>query len=286
VPQELRIVTWNLQGSKGVDVAEVVDRIRLVSGGSADVVLLQEVRRRQANRIARGLGMAHVWVRKHWPIIKPAEGLATLVAGTIRNRRVTVLEAAPFWSWRRRVMVSLEAEVKGCTVAVANVHLSAHDESELRSDEAARVLLEVTPVGGAAPCEVVLGGDFNDHPGSPAHRFLTDAGWRDCWAVVHGEVQEPAGASNWTPGDRTGRPPTQRLDFAFVHAGWEVLHAAVPEPTSEVPGPTSEVSGPTSEASVEGQGASSLHRHLDDWAQLSDHLPVSVHLSRPLSKSP
>ena len=63
----IRLLTWNLQGSKGVDVEAVVATI---SAQSADVVVLQEVQRVQARRLARRLALRHVrWTFKHLSLI-------------------------------------------------------------------------------------------------------------------------------------------------------------------------------------------------------------------------
>jgi endonuclease/exonuclease/phosphatase family metal-dependent hydrolase len=49
----LTLVSWNLKGSKGVDVRAVVDHLEAMA---ADVVVLQEVQPGQAHAIARSLG--------------------------------------------------------------------------------------------------------------------------------------------------------------------------------------------------------------------------------------
>ena len=51
----MRVLTWNVQGSDGLDVDAVAQHIR---GQSLDVVALQEVQRRQAARLASGAGDA------------------------------------------------------------------------------------------------------------------------------------------------------------------------------------------------------------------------------------
>ena len=62
---------------------------------------------------------------------------------------------------------------------------------------------------------------------------------------------DPTGATNWTPGHRAGRPPTQRIDHVLVPPGWVVIAA--------------EVGGGTT---------------VDRFAELSDHLPLVVHARR------
>jgi endonuclease/exonuclease/phosphatase family metal-dependent hydrolase len=80
----VRVLTWNVQGSDGLDVDAAAHHIR---GQSPDVVALQEVQRRQAARLASALEMpGRRWALKHWPIIRRAEGLAVLTP----HRFVTV----------------------------------------------------------------------------------------------------------------------------------------------------------------------------------------------------
>ena len=59
----LTLVSWNLKGSKGVDIRAVVDHIEAMGAG---VVVLQEVQRRQARKLARAVGAASCrWGFKH-----------------------------------------------------------------------------------------------------------------------------------------------------------------------------------------------------------------------------
>ncbi len=64
--ESLCVLTWNLQGSRGVDTGAVADVIMRVD---ADVVMLQEIQRGQASRLAAAVGMpGHRWAFKHWAI--------------------------------------------------------------------------------------------------------------------------------------------------------------------------------------------------------------------------
>jgi endonuclease/exonuclease/phosphatase family metal-dependent hydrolase len=189
----LTVTTWNLQGSAGVDVAAVAAHLRDVG---ADVVLFQEVQRRQARALAAALGAeSWRWGFKHWPVKIPAEGMAVLgVTGPVRVRTVGVTRRWRFWSWRRRI-VQL-ARFGG--VALVNVHLTPHGpgEDEDRDRELRWVLAHVD-----AAIPTVVAGDFNAPPRSPLFDHLRRAGLHD--------APDP-GPTNWR-GARTG-PPTRRLD--------------------------------------------------------------------------
>jgi endonuclease/exonuclease/phosphatase family metal-dependent hydrolase len=221
-------------------VAEVIRRV------GAEVVLLQEIQRVQAARLAAAVNMpGHRWAFKHWTIFRRAEGAAVLTRHRVVTWESFVLRRAPFWSWRRRVGLEATIERDSSAFGVVDVHLSPHGEGERRRQEARLILARV----GDAPHATIIGGDLNEPAGSAAHAVFTAAGWTDAWQAANGD-DELSGATNWTPGARLGRPPTQRLDYVFAPAGWRVENCTVPiEPG----------------------------RH-DDAAALSDHLPVAATL--------
>lgn len=236
------VLTWNLQGSHGVDTGAVG---AIVAEHCPDVVAIQEIQRRQCDRLAAALGMRHRWSFKHAsPGVRP-EGMAVLTPHELTATSSFVLRRAPWWSWRRRIAQRATVTVggePGTAVTLVNVHLSPHDEGEARGREATAV------VGRALGA--VVAGDFNDVPGGPAPNALAAAGWCDAWAAVRlGE----AGHSNWTEGPRAGRPPDQRLDYVMAPAGWRVVGADL-------------------------GSAACGHERL---GELSDHLPVVARLAPP-----
>jgi endonuclease/exonuclease/phosphatase family metal-dependent hydrolase len=246
----VRVMTWNVQGSRGVDTEAVADVIRRVD---ADVVVVQEIQRRQSSSLAAAVGMSeNRWAFKHWGIGTRPEGAAVLTAHRLVETESLVLRRAPFWSWRRRVALEATFERDGRRFTVVNVHLSAHDEGGRRLHEAGLVL---ACSAGRSPAPVIAG-DLNDPPGGPAYRELTAAGWIDAWRAVHGD-DEVAGATNWTAGPRLGRPPSQRLDYVLAPPGWRVDNCTVPVDAAQ----------------------------LDDASALSDHLPVAATLRLPASEA-
>lgn len=241
----LTILTWNLEGSAGVDATAVAGVLREVA---PDVVALQEVQRHQADDLATRVPMPHVrWAFKHWPITARPEGLAVLTPHSIeRSRAATVTRGAP-WNWRRRIVLVVRIDTGAGSLTVVDAHLSPHGAVEQRRAEARRVLAEISATH-ATPAIIV--GDLNDRPGDGAHRVLTEAGYRDAWTEANGGGD--SGATSWTPGDRNGRPPTQRLDHVLVPPGWDVLDADA------------------------GPGAP-----IESFARWSDHLPLVVRLRPP-----
>lgn len=248
----VHVATWNLQGSRGVDAPAVARRLRSLapSGTELDVVVLQEVRRRQARAVAAALGLASVtWGFKHWAAVSGPEGMAVLSRHELHPTSVVHLRPAPFWSWRRRITVLAGVCTPWGSFVVADVHFSPHSLAEQRRAEVDRLIMALDEFGAGRAALVV--GDVNDHPGQFAHAKLLGLGWRDAWTEVHGDQPEPAGATNWTAGPRHGRPPTQRLDYVLVPAGWTVDRVETGRPDDD---------------------------GFDGWAVLSDHLPVAASL--------
>jgi endonuclease/exonuclease/phosphatase family metal-dependent hydrolase len=246
----LRVVTWNLQGSAGLDVDAAAGVLQEVA---PDIAVLQEVQRSQCIRLAAACRMSgRRWAFKHWPIVSRPEGLAVLSCSPLSAAAAFVLRASWPWSWRRRVAIDATAVVERRPIRIVNVHLSPHDETDGRGDEIDRVIARR---GVVAP---ILAGDFNERPGAAPLRRLVEAGWTDAWALHQaaggaagsdGRADRPdAGATNWTANAAAGQPPTQRLDMIFVPDRWRVLSCwVVDEP-------------------------------LDRLARLSDHLPVVADL--------
>jgi endonuclease/exonuclease/phosphatase family metal-dependent hydrolase len=241
---EATVLTWNLHGSSGVDVATVAEVIR---AAHPDVVALQEVQRRQVDELARAFSMpSKRWAFKHWPFTERPEGLAVLSPHPIMRAERFRLRRAWFWSWKRRVGIDVTIDAGGRWVRVLDVHLTSHDDTAQRVREASTLVKRAT---NREPAPIIVG-DLNDGPDRSAPAELAAAGWVDGWAAVH-DANE-LGATNWTPGERVGRAPTQRLDYVFAPPGSAVLACSIPNVDAD----------------------------LDRLARLSDHLPVAatVHL--------
>jgi endonuclease/exonuclease/phosphatase family metal-dependent hydrolase len=231
----LRLTTWNIQGRAGPDLRAVAGVLRT---REPDVVLLQEVQRRQAQALAAELGWSLGWRWKHWPVVLPAEGLAVLASGPVDGIEVEAL-AQPwsFWSSDRRIAVA--ADVDGARVVVT--HLGAGVGDVERSRQARRVARFAGPHG-------VIAGDLNTDPASSVIRTFRDAGFVDAWSEIHTEADR--GFTNWGGGRRT-EPPTRRLDYVLAGPGVAVVAAEVP---------------------------SFGDPDFDRFGVLSDHLPLTVTL--------
>lgn len=235
----MRLTTWNLQGRARPDLSTVADVLRELG---ADVVLLQEIQRRQARELARLLGWAGVrWQLKHWPVVIPAEGLAILARdplGAVEHR--VLARPWAFWSSHRRIALAAGLPAEPGPVRVVSTHLGAGVGDAERARQAGLV---VDVALGGHPS--VIGGDLNTAPGSPVLDRLESAGHRDAWTTCRGD--EP-GATNWKPGPRDGAP-TQRLDYVLVDPALEIVDATVPR---------------------------FADLGFDRFGALSDHLPVTV----------
>lgn len=158
------VATWNLQGSKATDLDVVAATLE---ERSPDIVLLQEVRRPQADELGERLGMAVYWAFKHhafFPLLPgQAEGAAILSPHDLDATGSTVISSARWrrW-WRRRIAVwAVVRRTDYSAYRVINLHLSPHDLRDERLAEADKVSALAAGFGDAPP--LIVGGDFNDH---------------------------------------------------------------------------------------------------------------------------
>ena len=222
----LTVLTWNLKGSKGVDVRAVVDHIRAMA---ADVVVLQEVQFFQARAIARSLGAeTRSWGFKHWPVRTWPEGMAVIgVTQPAPARTHAITHRRMLWSSRRRILqvatVRVDAEPgTGTDVTLVNVHLSSGDATAVRVLEADAVVRRIAERRRPA----IVAGDLNDRPGSDVYIRFEEAGLRDVWAVLRPDEPGPTNWRAWVPG--TPKPPTRRVDYVFVSDGLDPESVSVP----------------------------------------------------------
>ncbi len=225
---EWTVLTWNVQGTEPTDIAHVAS---VIGAESPDVVVLQEARRDQAAQLATRLSMSSAWAEKHHPL-RPfcpstAEGAAILTPHSLDAADHTVVsDEDSRRSYRRRILQWATIQRDDSSgYRVYNAHLSPHDLSAERMNEAARIS-EIVAMHGDAPPAIVAG-DLNDQ---------NDPGLIDALPGVE-HVASPV--------TNPSEHPTQSLD-----------HVLLPLDAREV-----SVSAPAGGA---------------DWAELSDHLPVTV----------
>jgi endonuclease/exonuclease/phosphatase family metal-dependent hydrolase len=223
----VNVISWNLKGSKGVDVRAVVDHLQAMA---ADVVVLQEVQPWQADAIARSLGAkSRHWGFKHWPIRTWPEGMAVIgVTRPAPARTYAITHPRMPWSWRRRIVqvgtVRVDAGAgRGPNVTLVNVHLSSGgDAAAVRALEAEAIVRRIDERGRQA----VVAGDFNDRPGADVHVRFRAAGLRDVWSALRGDDPGPTNWRGWVPGTR--KPPTQRLDYVLISPELDPVAVSVP----------------------------------------------------------
>jgi endonuclease/exonuclease/phosphatase family metal-dependent hydrolase len=192
------VTTWNLHGADGPPIASVAARLRALT---SDVIALQEVQRRQAESLARTLGMQHHWVLKHYPwtplLRSKAEGLAILTPHTLSATGSASLPPnCSVWSYKRRIVVwGLVERSDHSAYRVYDAHLIGGDAAATRLEQAQRVAALVVEHGGAP---VVVAGDFNDSD-EPAVV--------DTLPGIEGPATAPTNPSD---------PPIQRIDHVLV----------------------------------------------------------------------
>ena len=259
---DLRVLTWNLQGSKGVDTGRVIG---VMAEYRPDVVVLQEVQRRQLARLAEraGVGLwpgervAHAWTLKHYPysplVWWRAEGLAVLSRYPLSASGTVVLTpGVSTWTYRRRVMLWATITLPDGPARVLDVHLaSSPDGGSERDAQAAMVAAHLDGmddaggggVGGAH--RAIVAGDLNGSGDTAPLAPFRALGLVDAWAAA-------GSGPGWT--NPAGRVH-QRLDYVLAGASWQITDAAMPADSAEM-------------------------------AHLSDHLPVAVGLRRNAGRDP
>ncbi len=196
-----RILTWNVHGSARPDL----DRIAAVLADQrADVVALQEIRSRQARRLAERLGWSVRWARKHYPFTPLlwwlAEGAAILSPHALSSsRRVSLTPGVSSWTFRHRiVLVATARRGAGGGLRCYNVHLSTADHHErIRQAKQIELLIVADPDRDVPR---VVAGDLNDpDPVDVLAEFATDG-----FVDRSEHPTSPAGE------------PSQRIDYVLV----------------------------------------------------------------------
>jgi endonuclease/exonuclease/phosphatase family metal-dependent hydrolase len=206
------VTTWNVHGAGRIDVAAVASAL---DERSPDVAVLQEIRRRDARRLARRASMVFAWSVKHYPLTSlvwwRAEGLAVLTPhhlGAVSSTQISSARRRR-WDWRRRIAQWTAIRRDGTTVCVFNVHLSPHADAPARRDEARRVA-ELAIAGGSGR-PVVVAGDFNDADDASIVEILPGV------EHVHPGPTNPAGV------------PDQTLDHVLLPADASDVRVEVPQ---------------------------------------------------------
>lgn len=234
---DFSVVSWNLLGGQRPALSSVAELMP-----SAEVVVLQEVQRRQVRQLARSPSRWWSWSFKHAPLVRRPEGHAVLASTAAVWSTTVVLDRRWRWgSWRRRIATVSVHAIEDRLVRVIGVHLGGGADDGRQPDQMARCL-RVAP-GFALP--TVIAGDLNAEVGSPVFDVLEHHGFRT--EMTAGDVP----ATNWPPGPRHG-PPTKAIDHVLAGPGVEVQELLV-------------------------AGSSSVQ--LERLRSISDHLPVLARLT-------
>jgi len=208
-------MAWNLRMGYGLDGRfDAEGAARLIRDQHPDVVLLSEVDRGwllnggqdQLRILARMLDMHAVF----GPAADPVWGDAILTRGPVY--KLHRLELGSFGSLTGAEALSLKVPYDGVRVTIVATHLQPRD------DELDQTLGQVQDLGaplGAFSNEgpVVLGGDLNTTPGSPAWRALLVTGFEDMLAGSRPLPTDPADH------------PTQQIDHVIGSPGMRGSHA-------------------------------------------------------------
>lgn len=243
----LTVVTFNMLHGFGsrVNDATLEDRLVLLADGIEtllpDVVLLQEasltpgrhgnaaerlrdmLNQRMADRgvtynsvfhMANGSGLVGFF-----------EGPAILSRGRIRSADVLAYGAQAVIPPEHRIALRARIEAApsegvpgGRFVDVVSTHLTNTDARcrgvLVRTFQARELVRWLDPGAAAQTAALVVGGDFNDVPGSATIHALTDAGLRDAWveAGALGPGLTSIGGALRDPFARA----VQRIDYIFV----------------------------------------------------------------------
>ena len=247
----LRLMTWNVQGSAGPDVAALAEAIRSFG---PDIVAIQEIQSGQARQLARLLRFRRRWARKHFPygvfLWWRAEGLAVLSPHGLEGRRRFVLSPGVHsWTYRRRIALAVTVRLPTGRVRVFNAHLASDGSVAGRVDQATILSGHIAQERQRAAVasesfEAVVLGDLNAHEEPDVLAPLVAAGFIDAWPAARSR----SGDGLTAPAAR----PTGRIDYVLV---------------GDLSG------GPEIDIEIEVPPTAA------SWTSLSDHLPVIATLT-------
>ena len=195
----------------------------MVRAENADVVLLQEVSRRQDFHVdrwlAENLGMAYVYSRAngHEAGIGFEEGLAILSQYPIQNLYLQQLGSSANL-FVRRLAMGVKVLSPGGPFAAISVHLGLLRRQNV--SQLSHLYTWLNSVMGGLP--VVIGGDFNSHENSPHITHIRSA-WLDTFRHLHPHADGTTHELRAPWGSVIRR---SRLDYIFLRSGkskWKIL---------------------------------------------------------------
>jgi endonuclease/exonuclease/phosphatase family metal-dependent hydrolase len=235
----LTIMTWNLQGSQRPDITKVADKIQQFQ---PNIIAIQEIQKHQARALARRLEWSYVWAFKHngyGPLLpRRAEGMAIMSRLPLSNTgRTTLSSGYGRYTYRRRIAMWADINLNAQAITLVNTHLASDAVGDEGSNQARtlRTLIDGWQQRHQQQQHVLIAGDFNDHQRPDIVNILNAENNHDAW--THSTSRSRNGLTNPT------KTPYQRLDHILVPHTSAVEYVEVPDTNN-------------------------------DWATLSDHLPV------------
>lgn len=204
----LRLMTFNIHHGEGLDGRLDLDRIaKVIIDAQADIVGLQEVdrgvertgRRDLLKELADRTGLRYAF-GKNIDLQGGDYGNAVLSRFPIVSEGNRLLE--PLGGGEQRGVLQTVLDVAGQRLLVLTTHFD-HRRDSVQRPRSAEQMVEMARQWGEGP--LVMLGDFNDVPGSAAHRTLTAIA-TDAWTAA-GE------------GDGYTIPvaaPTRRIDWILL----------------------------------------------------------------------
>lgn len=222
---ELRLVTWNVQQSRG---ATLEAQVAFLAGLRPDVIAVQETTAGEYENfrslLSRRTGQP--WEARYAPAVRRLDGnrgggIAVFTPLAVLESDTMLMEASDRWTTERpaqRVRVAHTAS--GLTLDVFAAHLSPGEDAAASRQRQVDHLVRATRQSNVLR---VLGGDLNAEPTAPEiagartpHGAGLAAEFVDTWSTVG------RGSGETFPADR----PSRRIDYWLVSRSSQ--HALVP----------------------------------------------------------
>ena len=212
----LRVVTWNIHHGAGTDgrveLGRIAARLRELN---PDVIFLQEVDRltNRSGRIDQPTWLAHhlgMW--SAFGAFMPYDGgeygmciLSRWPVHDVRNVELPPGDLEP----RISLAASLPLE-QGVNIRLFNVHLDWLDDDSDRYAQAQALLNVVTAdVAAMGNAPAIIGGDFNDGPGSRTVQLFRSN-------FTEAAKSQPTGGQGTTTATWPSHAPSSEIDFVFI----------------------------------------------------------------------
>ena len=227
-------MTWNLQGSQRPDITKVADKIQQFQ---PDIIAIQEIQKHQARALARRLEWSYVWAFKH-------NGYGPLLPR--RAEGMAIMSRLPLSNTGKTTLSSgygrFTYRRRIAMWAAIHIHgqqitlFNTHLASDDNGDEGTAQAQRLREIiDNYVEHSTVIAGDFNDHHRPNIVNILNAEHNQDAW--TNSTSRSSNGLTNPT------KNPFQRLDHILVPHTSAVEYVGVPDTNN-------------------------------DWASISDHLPV------------